>query len=65
MEKTSEIEKFLAEAFCIDGNCDFQGLGELKSRACVSTVTVFNLQDSKRCNFTITLSMNVKTRDEL
>jgi len=58
-DKILHIEKFLKEAFCIDGKCEFQRFDTLISKTLLveEKVGTFKLTDSKRGNFKIHLSV--------
>lgn len=57
LQKIENLESFLSDAWCIDGECKFQGV----SKSCLyqkthTEVPVFKLTDSKRGEFLISVS---------
>lgn len=58
MDKQENIEEFLKEAFCIDGECKRYKDGELKLSGEESTIiTSFKLYDSRRGEFIVVLKV--------
>ena len=55
--RVREIEAFLKEAFCIDGECAFIEFVEVKSILPTVNSMLFSLGDSKRGRFYITVSV--------
>ena len=53
---TLELESFLKEAFCIDGEAKFKGTAMVLFDGESSSAGVFELTDSKRGIFTVTMS---------
>lgn len=54
-EKIETIENFLKEAFCIDGECEFQSDAKVKTEYKTDDAILFSLHDSKRGLFKIAL----------
>jgi hypothetical protein len=55
-QQTKKMEKFLKEAFCIDGECDY--IEDVKVNSALKTIcsAMFVLTDSKRGVFYVTIS---------
>ncbi len=57
-EKIEDLEKFFKEAFCIDGDCNFDGFNKvvMLENKTEEKLMSFKLSDSKRGNFKVHLS---------
>jgi hypothetical protein len=55
-KKINDLEKFLAMAFCIDGDCDYVEDVTINSTLTTVASAMFALGDSKRGRFYVTLS---------
>jgi uncharacterized protein YktB (UPF0637 family) len=56
-ERIKELQNFLKEAFCIDGDCTKKGFDQLVSKNGENRQTLtFKLNDSKRGEFLVSIA---------